>query len=204
MLRALTSQQKGESLRLGDFSGNPLLGCNHLQASHDHSWDQDDRKQTFSDQQLKKGVFGKGSFRNLCAELCFVFFCVLRWFSPANLTEISFGNCHAGIFWKTPSRKTPKRSCWSEQNSSCNKISQIAWCGPISGCHAWFFGRTVRWGKPQIITSRSFLRFFLHSDLVRKGAEERKFRPEFCSENPLNFPEIFEDCLFFGPEECMD
>ena len=29
-------------------------------------------------QQLKKGVFGKGSFRNLCAELCFVFFCVLR------------------------------------------------------------------------------------------------------------------------------
>ena len=22
-------------------------------------------------QQLKKGVFGKGSFRNLCAELCF-------------------------------------------------------------------------------------------------------------------------------------
>ena len=24
-------------------------------------------------QQLKKGVFGKGSFRNLCAELCFVF-----------------------------------------------------------------------------------------------------------------------------------
>ena len=29
-------------------------------------------------QQLKKGVFGKGSFRNLCEELCFVFFCVLR------------------------------------------------------------------------------------------------------------------------------
>ena len=29
-------------------------------------------------QQLKKGVFGKGSFRNLCAELRFVFFCVLR------------------------------------------------------------------------------------------------------------------------------
>ena len=29
-------------------------------------------------QQLKQGVFGKGSFRNLCAELCFVFFCVLR------------------------------------------------------------------------------------------------------------------------------
>ena len=29
-------------------------------------------------QQLKKGVFGKGSFRNLCAELCFVLFCVLR------------------------------------------------------------------------------------------------------------------------------
>ena len=29
-------------------------------------------------QQLKKGVFGTGSFRNLCAELCFVFFCVLR------------------------------------------------------------------------------------------------------------------------------
>ena len=58
-------------------------------------------------QQLQKGVFGKGSFRNLCAELCFVFFCVLRRFSPANLTEISFRNCHsnAGIFWKTPSRK---------------------------------------------------------------------------------------------------
>ena len=65
-------------------------------------------------QQLKKGVFRKGSFRNLFAELCFVFFCALRWFSPANLTEISFRNCpsKAGIFWKTPSRKTPKRSCW--------------------------------------------------------------------------------------------
>ena len=65
-------------------------------------------------QQLKKGVFGKGSFRNLCAEFCFVLFCVLRWFSPANLTEISFRNCpsNAGIFWKTPSRKAPKRSCW--------------------------------------------------------------------------------------------
>ena len=66
-----------------------------------------------------KGVFGKGSFRNLCAELCFVFFCVLRWFSPANLTEISFRNCpsNAGIFWKTPSRKTPKRSCWWKYTS---------------------------------------------------------------------------------------
>ena len=65
-------------------------------------------------QQLKKGVFGKGSFRNLCAELCFVFFYVLRWFSPANLTEISFRNrpSNAGIFWRTPSLKTPKRSCW--------------------------------------------------------------------------------------------
>ena len=63
----------------------------------------------------KKGVFGKGSFRNHSAELCLVFFCVLRWFSPANLTEISFRNCpsNAGIFWKTPSRKTPKRSCWN-------------------------------------------------------------------------------------------
>ena len=64
-------------------------------------------------QQLKKGVFGKGLFRNLCAELCFVFFCVLSGFSPANLTEISFRNCpsNGGIFWKTPLRKTPKRSC---------------------------------------------------------------------------------------------
>ena len=55
--------------------------------------------------QMKKGVFGKGSFRNLCAELRFVFFCVLSGFSPANLTEISFRNCpsNAGIFWKTPS-----------------------------------------------------------------------------------------------------
>ena len=62
-------------------------------------------------QQLKKGVFGKGSFRNLRAELLFcVFFCVLRWFSPANLTEISFRNCpsSAGIFWKTPLAKNPK------------------------------------------------------------------------------------------------
>ena len=52
--------------------------------------------------------------RWICAELCFVFFCVLSGFSPANLTEISFRNCpsNAGIFWKTPSRKTPKRSCW--------------------------------------------------------------------------------------------
>ena len=68
---------------------------------------------TVVSQQLKKGVFGKGSFRSLCAELCFVFFCVLSGFSPANLTEISFRNCpsNAGIFWKTPSRKTPKRSC---------------------------------------------------------------------------------------------
>ena len=72
----------------------------------------------FSGTELKKGVFGKGSFRNLCAELCFVFFCVLRWFSPANLTEISFRNCpsNAVIFWRTPSRKTPKRSCRSYQN----------------------------------------------------------------------------------------
>ena len=61
-------------------------------------------------QQLKKGVFGKGSFRNLCEELCFVFFCVLRRFSPANLTEISFRNCpsNAGIFLKTPLAKNPK------------------------------------------------------------------------------------------------
>ena len=65
------------------------------------------RKKFF--QQLKEGVFGKGSFRNLCAELCFVFFCVLRWFSPANLTDISFRNCpsNAGIFWN-PLAKNPK------------------------------------------------------------------------------------------------
>ena len=45
-------------------------------------------------QQLKKGVFGKGSFRNLCAELCFVF---------SLCSEVIFSwKSHRNFFQKLP------------------------------------------------------------------------------------------------------
>ena len=60
----------------------------------------------------KRGLW-EGVVQEPLRRALFCVFCVLSRFSPANLTEISFRNCpsNAGIFWKTPSRKTPKRSC---------------------------------------------------------------------------------------------
>ena len=57
----------------------------------------------------KRGLW-EGVVQEPLRRALFCVFCVLRWFSPANLTEISFRNCpsNAGIFWKTPSRKPPK------------------------------------------------------------------------------------------------
>ena len=52
------------------------------------------RKTFMSRQQLKKGVFGKGSFRNLCAELCFVCFLC---------SEVIFScKSHRNVFQKLP------------------------------------------------------------------------------------------------------
>ena len=39
-----------------------------------------------------------------------MFFCVLRRFSPANLTEISFRNCPRRHFWKNPLAKNPQNA----------------------------------------------------------------------------------------------
>ena len=60
----------------------------------------------------KRGLWEEVVQEPLRRALFCVFLCS-EVISPANLTEISFRNCpsNAGIFWKTPSRKTPKRSC---------------------------------------------------------------------------------------------
>ena len=60
----------------GAFSSPHTLCTSHVTARFESPAAQ--TAMTCKSQQLKKGVFGKGSFRKLCAEFYFVFFCVLR------------------------------------------------------------------------------------------------------------------------------
>ena len=91
-----------------------------------------------------------------------VFLCVLRWFSPANLTEISFRYCpsNAGIFWKTPSRKTPKRSCWVKfiaRDSGAGMAAPILWA---PGMFAFFLQENPSGPKKFLVWGRRDLGFW--------------------------------------------
>ena len=87
-----------------------------------------------------------------------MFFCVLSGFSPANLTEISFRNCpsNAGIFWKTPSRKTPKTQLLNKRKGILlppeafrGAFQKNDTCFPLFCCVCKCHFRTRTWGGSQ-------------------------------------------------------